>query len=494
MVYDISRDQGQWEDREILDSKVIVQLRLPFPIQLGCTVTCSHETELNGLIVLLKQLGRAAERTLGFLDSQGVLSGCHGILSAYLDNTIDMTPRGLRGLRGATLWQRLVKLIKQTSSFGVIGLKRSRQARPDQLAAIMNAWPRYSSEGLLMFAPSTVHIGGLRLAWIRGHQTMEQPTPCKAAVSLNNRADREAGAAAHTVISCDRKPHRWAPGVVKIPAGTSPIRVLYRGAALDGDVGGVLRALCVKGIWEDIGSKPGAVRDLIHSADTWMRLASPTMFRRVRVEERWHDLSESLYSIWLGYSGRLDCKLEFREHRHQLSTQCPLCGEVYQKYSTSHAMAWCVNETMVENRMQLLYQVNEVLRNARFHWPARDGNSTRRADRPTGVSRAKLPDKRWSMLRRAGLFLLDGDMRTLRGIPQAAIAGWLRLGKHRVSDKEISQMEVVGIYTEIIAITAVKGEQLLEIYGDLVGQKLGIREGDAGAGQAAENSEEGRQF
>ena len=260
------------------------------------------------------------------------------------------------------------------------------------------------------------------------------------------------------------------------------MRILFRGYAVDGDVGEVLRDMCVKGVKEDLCTKSGNASRVFFNSTIWQPLASPLAFKRVWVRGKWHDLRESMYATWLGYFGRLDRRLQQHQHPDRavqaanldmLTRLCPLCGEHLHKYSTAHAMAWCSDAGMVHKRTAIVTQVDSILAGAGFVWPVREGN-LRHTGRETTLAPGPLSARRWGMLHRAGLLLLDGDGHALRGVPLAAVAEWMLKGRHRQTKEQITRSEVIKVYTAMIAVIVVDGQEMLLDYCSRVERLLGI--------------------
>ena len=439
----------------------------PFPVRQGISETSSADTELMALLMMFRVFGRDAwAHAHAVLDSTPTLDSLLRLISAEVPGAIDPTPREIRSWNCYPLWQRLIRLLRRlpfgrldwnTVHLGEGGANRMWQA--------VKRWKTTNKSDGPVHRLWPLHVGWGSFSWIKSHQPKQDNGPAPAAVKANEEADKLAtkGAQTRFVQPANYGP---TPGRVRIPAGTSEIRVLFRGDAMDRDVGDALRKLAWNDLNADLRRPPAAAGT---SGATWRvvtgrwgPLASPDAFRRVRVRDRVVDIRESMFATQLGYYGHID------KNDQHVDRKCVLCQTVCAKYSTSHALRDCTHPTLVTLRTAMLKEVDGMLHASDIRCATAllvglepGGNNDNTAIEP-GVSQTL------TALQHAGHFLLNGNIEALRGVPLTRIAEWMMCTGLDAKGDKVSRDMVAGLLKAVTALIIVDGQHILDRYKALV--------------------------
>lgn len=450
-------------DDNLESMRQIVSVKAPFPLQLGWTQTTSAETEANALLILLRLMGSAAsQHTHTVVDSQATLAGCERLISSEVPGTIDPTPREIRSWRGAPLWQRLARLMRN-KKIGWIKGDDVHEAGGNRMWGLARVWRAFNNLGVRVSEMRGWYIDFMTISWIRSHQTGDDKGPVPAAVMANETVDARATEASNESLI---KLMAIGPaGVVRIPNGTSPCRLLYKGWALDGDPGALLRQLATQAIHNELRtSRIGSAAQRVVTR-RWGPLSSPHVFVGARVRNRPVDIRESMYATQLGYYGHLDGYPD---------GTCKLCGEISTRYSTAHALSRCTHPPLVELRTAMLVAVNQMLRDSDVTLPVPWVGEHGRGNLPTVIDAEVTPSL--VALSRAGDFLLNGDIEALRGVPLAFTAELMCTTGVTSAGEKIARVTVVQALRDITALIVLDGQHILVSYKKAVEELLRAQE------------------
>jgi hypothetical protein len=433
----------------------IFAMAAPFPVTIGRTDTTSAETELAAALAMLRVMGRGAlAQTHTCVDSQGTLLGLQRLISSEVPGVIDPTPREIRSWRCSPLWQRVVRLVRRLSS-GRVKWEDPQLADGNSMQPVVRTWPTHNQAGVCVSKLYDHHISRGTYSWIRSHQEGLDTGPVPEAVAANCRADKLATEAAKVALI---KPPvvGLKAGVVRIAAGTFPVRILYRGDAMDGDVGDIVRGLCARALLSDMSAPtPGRARSTTRRVieRRWGALASPNTFSDARVRGMPADIRESMFATQLGHYGRVE---------QQDDGRCRLCDCASTKYSTSHALASCPHPPLIKLRTAMLVAVNKLLSDSKIKLPTARVPAPGEDRTPTVIDVVVAPSLK--ALAHAGGFLLDGDIDALRGVPLASMAEWLRRTGLDGNGNKVPTASVVRVLKDITALIVVDGQHLLNEY------------------------------
>ncbi len=71
-------------------------------------------------------------------------------------------------------------------------------------------------------------------------------------------------------------------------------------------------------------------------------------------------------------------------------------------------------------------------------------------------------------LRRAGDYLLDGDVDAMRGVPLEEIAEWLGMARTMEAGAVVAVPRDARLLTDVVALLIVDGRRLLDVYNERV--------------------------
>ena len=410
--------------------------------------------------------------THAIFDALGVLQGLQSLMSPVVRKVLDLTPREIRGLRGTVLLQRIIRIFrKRQLDFGVMEWGEEHASQHNPLQSTVMTWPTCDQHGKCFSELIGFTAEGLSVSWIRSHQKKgdEHAGPAPAALAVNRMADELADKAAKgQLIAPTVKQPGVREGHVKIPACTDSVRGLLLGNAIDGDAGIILREMHVQSLLTKLGSGKGpeSTTGRVFGRQ-WDGLKSPHLLRNVRVGGRMHNLREKAYATWTGCYGKLQRAVGERHSPAPWEGKCPLCNAWYEHYSTSHALVWCSHPDVTGCRTRMLNEVDRLLGASGVRPPVQravpppPGNAT-----PAVVE----TDRAFLDLRRAGNFLLDGDVDAMRGVPLEEIAKWLGTARTTEAGEPVSvpRDAVVRLLTDVVARLIVDGRRLLDGYNERV--------------------------
>ena len=465
-------DVSEWknQDERSLEPTVIVELSCPVPRSMGCTLTQSYETEMLGLLAILRVMGPVAlGRTLAILDALSVLQGIKRLFSTDAQRVFALTSSEIRSLRGSVLVQRLVRVLRRSHlDFGAAGWGTGGVDAVNSMRSEVSDWPRCNSEGQMVAMPQEFHIGRAVFLWIRSHQPASTAGPVTAAVALNVMADKSAEKAAKKpLISPNYQTGGESVGAVLVPASPSKFRCLFRGSALDDNVGDNLRALCEGQILRAL-EDPSATgeADARVFQKQWGPLKSPQKFRDAVVRSSVVDLREKMYASWWGHYGRLERPFGQSGVQAPWERECPLCRARWADgdYSTSHALVWCTQARLRSLRTNMLAAVDRILGAASIRL-----KTVRVVVRRVIVPSTVMTEDHPAMinLERAGDYLLDGDVDAMRGVTGTDLAEWVCSNGTVVEEgKEVKvpRDKVVRVFRDVAALLVVDGRNLLDVY------------------------------
>jgi hypothetical protein len=176
-----------------------------------------------------------------------------------------------------------------------------------------------------------------------------------------------------------------------------------------------------------------------------------------------HNLREEAYATWTGCYGKLQRAVGERHSPAPWEEKCPLCNAHYEHYSTSHALVWCPHPDVTGRRTRMLGEVDRLLGASGVTPPAQravpppPGNAT-----PAEVETGRA----FPYLRRAGNYLLDGDVDAMRGVPLTEIAEWLgtALSEEAGAPVAFPRDAVARLLTDVVVRLIVDGRRLLDGY------------------------------
>ena len=172
-----------------------------------------------------------------------------------------------------------------------------------------------------------------------------------------------------------------------------------------------------------------------------------------------------MYASWWGHYGRL--QRPFNQSRVQAPWErgCPLGGQGYTdaNYSTSHALVWCKQAQLRSLRTDMLVEVDRILGAADVRLPRvrREGRQVIHASTVLIVDPPALPNLEW-----AGGYLLDGNVDSMRGVPDKEVGDWLCTSTVDEEGKEVKAPRdmVVQLFRDVVALIVVDGRNLLDEY------------------------------
>ena len=160
-----------------------------------------------------------------------------------------------------------------------------------------------------------------------------------------------------------------------------------------------------------------------------------------------------------GCYGKLQRAVGERHSSAPWEGKCPLCDAQYEHYSTSHALVWCSHPDVTGRRTRMLDEVDRLLSASGVRPPVQ-----RAVPPPPGSATPAVFEtgRAFPYLRRAGNFLLDGDVDAMRGVPLEEIAEWLGTARTTEAGAPVSvpRDAVVRLLTDVVARLIVDGRRV----------------------------------
>ena len=513
-----------WMSMSLVDVEraVAAMFGAPFPVATGHENSASFHVEAMAVLLRLRimaadeTLRGAMERSLTLVDAASIIDKLTGLISSEVQGVIDPTSKEISNGPAPYLMRRIIRIMR---TFAFSRRDVNAPTNNTMAQASQDCRKHNSVTNQTVCTPAQFTIGRSNWMWLRAHQQGQSGAgPCSAMVSVNHLADKLATEAAKTApvlislpkrrVTKKQKKSRVHPpvtyadhtltmkegdvNVVKIAAASARFTLMLGDRALYDNPGTTLRAIHAKHVLAALRAKSGPKQSTTESMleDIWQNLASPCHYRKVKVRGVVINMEEQCYAAWIGYQANLLMDSWGGDGRGAPSSPvslqlspCPLCG-ARGLYSTSHALVSCKNNRMVQMRTTMLEDADRLLGES----PIRVATS-RYVTAEETQQRAVINDGEgdYEHLRRAGEYLLDGNINAMRGVPLKAMAEWM-VATGSINSTSVKKGEVFEVLRGLSAQVMVDGLAILEEYKQLVHDAGNERAGEREEGQSEEVS------